>query len=835
MSRAESPESFTNPAGMNPLRLKAYFAVLSCLGGLVLASAEGAEQIPAIALFFAVFGFVFVDWLKLMALPAILAYVAMGIAAVYCVSDFWSVAVPGNQQMLSVARLLVLVQAILMVQEKTVRIYEQLAVFCLLQLVVAAVFNDTINYVVLVALIGVFGAMSLVLLSCVNAAEGVAVPKSEDPRQKVTMQTHALTAFPRIQVTSTSSVSQLSAASEKLPRFVLLTVTPAVVVIGAVFFYTLPRRSDAARMEGRGKTLVGFNDSMRLEQIGQMLRSSEPALRVKMTDRRTGKPYRLSGSVYLRGQVLELYSPVLNDARPTATWSSVLGPNPVGSGLPAEYIPDRRSDNNFYDSVLVNVSCESMRSPALFSIPPYYRSRDDNRLTHTTGTWTLARQQQSLLSFPRVDYQFMTHALHQGVQGDLIAVSDQSEVRFAPRYRLSPLRSLYRRTAFGASYMDHLLGYDEVAMPAVMQLAERIIGEIPEKDRGNTLAVATALQNHLSSSADFQYTLNLNANPQSGMDPIQQFLSSDRRGHCQYFSSALVMMLRSQNIPARIVVGYRTDEFNELGQHYMARQSHAHAWVEALIDRSELDDDRVIYGQPEAEKYWLRLDPTPGGGGIDNATKRGVEKVLDFAQKAIKEYIIDMDAERQNSAFTRSDTSVAIGGSFAGWMQRKLASIQAGNLGGGSFAVKGWQLGAAFLLLLGLTFALFVLAKLKFRNGFRFQRHRKRTLVDDKPRVLFYAESLQHLEKLGLVRQPAQTPSEFSRFVGDRMQQVGESQIAQTFQAITTSFCGARYGHHRETEVGDSELRKLAGQVKELLTKTGARKLDLTRESLSME
>ena len=116
------------------------------MGGLVLASGPGTEYIPIIAVFFAVFGFVFVDWLRAFALPPIAAYVAMGLAAIYCVKDFWNLRTTGSEQMIAVALLLVLVQAILMLQRKTPRIFEQLGVFCLLQLVVGAVFNDVINY-----------------------------------------------------------------------------------------------------------------------------------------------------------------------------------------------------------------------------------------------------------------------------------------------------------------------------------------------------------------------------------------------------------------------------------------------------------------------------------------------------------------------------------------------------------------------------------------------------------------------------------------------------------------------------------------------------------------
>lgn len=154
-------------------RLKLYFATLSCLGGLVLAAGNDIESIPAIAVFFAVFGYVFVDWLKLFALPPIAAYAAMALAALYCVSDFADLDAPGNHQMVAVAQLLVFVQAILMLQRKSRRIFEQLGVFCLLELIVAAVFNNAINYGLLLIPISVIGAWALCLLACFRRPRGL--------------------------------------------------------------------------------------------------------------------------------------------------------------------------------------------------------------------------------------------------------------------------------------------------------------------------------------------------------------------------------------------------------------------------------------------------------------------------------------------------------------------------------------------------------------------------------------------------------------------------------------------------------------------------------------
>lgn len=77
-------------------------------------------------------------------------------------------------------------------------------------------------------------------------------------------------------------------------------------------------------------------------------------------------------------------------------------------------------------------------------------------------------------------------------------------------------------------------------------------------------------------------------------------LIEERRGaHCEVFASALVMMLRSQRIPARLVTGYRSTEWDEEGRVLTVRARHAHAWVEAWDPRAG----------------WITVDPTPAGDG----------------------------------------------------------------------------------------------------------------------------------------------------------------------------------------------------------------------------
>ncbi|MEM6313899.1 MAG: DUF3488 and transglutaminase-like domain-containing protein, partial [Planctomycetota bacterium] len=108
-------------------------------------------------------------------------------------------------------------------------------------------------------------------------------------------------------------------------------------------------------------------------------------------------------------------------------------------------------------------------------------------------------------------------------------------------------------------------------------------------------AIADNIERYLQN--EFTYTLDLTdaADLLGDGDPLEAFLFEVQRGHCEYFAGAMALMLQSVGIDARVVIGFRVDEFNATTDAYIIRQSHAHAWVEA----------RTVRG-------WTRYDPTSG-------------------------------------------------------------------------------------------------------------------------------------------------------------------------------------------------------------------------------
>jgi protein-glutamine gamma-glutamyltransferase len=110
--------------------------------------------------------------------------------------------------------------------------------------------------------------------------------------------------------------------------------------------------------------------------------------------------------------------------------------------------------------------------------------------------------------------------------------------------------------------------------------------------RQNPQQVLNSLRNFFAQH--FQYSLKLRTPTSGYKTPLEYFLRESRVGHCEYFATATVLLLRTAGIPARYAAGYAAIEYSELENVYIARQRHAHAWTLAYIDG-----------------HWIEFDTTP--------------------------------------------------------------------------------------------------------------------------------------------------------------------------------------------------------------------------------
>lgn len=148
-------------------------------------------------------------------------------------------------------------------------------------------------------------------------------------------------------------------------------------------------------------------------------------------------------------------------------------------------------------------------------------------------------------------------------------------------------------------------------------------------DADTPYAKAEAIESYLRTT--YTYTNDLPAI--DGSDPVDAFLFETQRGHCEYFSTAMVLLLRHSGVPARNVNGFLGGNWNGVGDYLAVRQGDAHSWVEVYIP---------TFG-------WIQMDPTPAGSRepIYGAYGRFFRDTYDSLRMQWMQWVIEYDLNRQ--------------------------------------------------------------------------------------------------------------------------------------------------------------------------------------------
>ena len=148
---------------------------------------------------------------------------------------------------------------------------------------------------------------------------------------------------------------------------------------------------------------------------------------------------------------------------------------------------------------------------------------------------------------------------------------------------------------------------------------------------------AKALEEHLKH--DFKYDTN---SPSGGKpQPVDHFLFESKRGHCEFFSTAMALMLRELGIPSRNVTGFVGGTYNRFGRYYAVREGDAHSWVEAYFD--------------DPIRGWVTFDPTPTSGAQPLQETTGayvyVRDLVEALSQRWSRYVIGYDLKTQVRIF----------------------------------------------------------------------------------------------------------------------------------------------------------------------------------------
>jgi hypothetical protein len=282
--------------------------------------------------------------------------------------------------------------------------------------------------------------------------------------------------------------------------------------------------------------------------------------------------------------------------------------------------------------------------------------------------------------------------------------------------------------------------------------------------KGGPYQRALAIERWLSTQ--LRYTLDLKRDER--YEPLEDFLFVQKAGHCEYFASAMAVMLRAVGVPSRTVNGFLAAQWNDYGDYLAVRHGDAHTWVEGYIEGAG----------------WVTFDPTPPGPGGPATPSwfTRVRMMIDTVEMVWFKYVIEYDLAKQAEALSTL-RGWSRGGRGAFWRdprtRRRLALI------GGALA---------------LAIALYVVWRRRRRRG-----DRPRPPGRAQAAVSAYERALRALERRGLPR----APSETGRALAQRAASRGDP-AAGDFAELVELYYAVRFG---QGEVPAERLDRLARRV----------------------
>ncbi|MEM8733700.1 MAG: transglutaminaseTgpA domain-containing protein [Planctomycetota bacterium] len=787
------------------LNMTAHFAVIAWLTAMLVASGSGTFFLPMFIFVVSIVAFVLVDYLELFELKSVASAIGMTIATAIAIATYVVSAMNESEsgQLLAVAGLLVYPEAVLFMQRKNLRIFEQLAVFLLLEMIVAALVNDNILFGLLLAPIVMIWVSSLFLFS--RYATLVKI----DPTIETQQPKLAEVLFKRFVVTVLGQSKRSPIAeSEFLPssdvqgsrtfRRALQSIPIGLgaVVFAGFFFYLVPRTGSGGFGSAfNTSTAIGLPDQLTFGKVGRILKNPAQVMRVTLKEDLTGEKFKPDSPPYLRAKVFDYYGIIPGSNRGRGEWKFVGQSNPraLGSRFSNQARERPRLAEEGRQQVLAEFRLKREYASELYSMPPIFKSKNAQNvpLTYDEIHMVLQKLDNTGMSAPKsVGYDVVS-----------LGFRDRTQLRVTPATLSLNPRAFYSAVESNRDRLTRgFTAYFNGRATGKFQKADAYRKEILRKSfitEEQKFAAAIAFENHLAFSGEFGYTLDIKPPLDSGIDPIEDFIVNQKMGHCQYFATAMVCFLRQSGIPSRLVIGYRPTEYNSIGDYFQVRQKDAHAWVEALFSHEELEGTSLQDQRTSNRYYWVRFDPTPPPDGELSITDQDGQ-AIDYAEKLWQDYVVEgQQLSGENSIYAPVAESEEAYAELVERLKRVGTDLTSGRFLTGEFGV---MLPIAIVCVALILGCVVIWQGIKLLPKFSPKWARRLGIVRSEMQLThpFYARCLQQLQKLGIRRAQSMTPKEFTDKAQGILREKGvDAQDSLGF--LTSLYYRLRFGGERET------------------------------------
>lgn len=376
--------------------------------------------------------------------------------------------------------------------------------------------------------------------------------------------------------------------------FLLFTCSLAVPVflMSALLFTLFPRVGFAwlALPSVEPSRVVGFSDQVNLGGVGTIRTDPTLVMRVKPSDQEAEPALRRN--LYLRGAVFDTYE--------NGSWARKRLANHPLLEFHRQVIlrrPPRETDR----SLLIHLE---RIDPQVVFLPGETVALDVLSGTRRPGSADsiVTADGSGQFQYSSLDRQGLSYRAYLPQAG--MIVPEREHARDLSRYLQVPLHLSPRVGALAKTYAASNVEPADIA-----------------------IALERALRR------DYRYDLGSPSG--AAPDPLEHFLFESKRGHCEFYSTAMVMMLRKLGVPSRNVTGFVGGTYNRFGDFYAVRQGDAHSWVEAYLPT----------------RGWVRFDPTPPSNALPQAHTQGVaalmREILEAASQSWQQNVEGFDMAKQ--------------------------------------------------------------------------------------------------------------------------------------------------------------------------------------------